>query len=265
MTTPTRLPLMLDEDMLAVLHERGVTDEEIARLQGPKERGGQDPDDHYYGAWSGGSKKEGGGPAGSGGQEAASPASKLRAALDKAERRIAGLRGGEILVSFDKDGKEVFSKMQMGDPDGPGPLVAGVDFTPDEVHAMAGMVVTHNHPGAWDYPEGDPRRDGSSFSGADVALAAEANVAEIRAVTPHWVYSLRPGSGGWGSRDAAYYMYQEISGGVRSEFRERISKLYKPWGKTFDEQVAHAEREHSHTVLARLAAVQGWVYTAVER
>jgi hypothetical protein len=73
-----------------------------------------------------------------------------------------------------------------------------VDIEPSELRRLRGCVLTHNHPGA--AIGGPPALRGLSFSEADVQTAATAQVAELRAITVGWRYTLRPPAGGW-SRD----------------------------------------------------------------
>lgn len=58
MTTPTKIPMELDEDMLAVLHEHGVSDERIAEFQRDAERYSPDqprvPGGEHGGEWTAG-------------------------------------------------------------------------------------------------------------------------------------------------------------------------------------------------------------------
>ena len=59
----------------------------------------------------------------------------------------------------------------------------GVNFTPDEERRMYGCTLTHNHP------------QSASFSPNDVFLACFLGLKEIRAVTPNFVYVLKPPKG----------------------------------------------------------------------
>lgn len=67
-----------------------------------------------------------------------------------------------------------------------------IAFTESQLQAMRGNVISHNHPDGWSFPESDPRHAGASFSITDVRLMIEWELAEIRAVTPHYLYRLRP-------------------------------------------------------------------------
>jgi len=62
---------------------------------------------------------------------------------------------------------------------------------------MRDCVLTHNHPLGWQYATNDPRRAGASFSAEDVELALDADVVELRAVTPRLRFSLKRPIGGW--------------------------------------------------------------------
>ena len=90
------------------------------------------------------------------------------------------------MVAFDRTGAEIFRKRGHADT---------VDIEPSELRRLRGSVLTHNHPGG--VTHGPPSLRGLSFSGSDVRTAATARVAELRAITTGWRYSLRPPSGGW--------------------------------------------------------------------
>ena len=72
-----------------------------------------------------------------------------------------------------------------------------VPLTPDDRAQLRGMIFTHNHSRGWQFPEGDPRRKGTSFSPHDVQSAALAQVAELRAMSPGYTFVMRPGAHGW--------------------------------------------------------------------
>lgn len=62
----------------------------------------------------------------------------------------------------------------------------------DEIAQMRGQVLTHNHPRGWRYPADDPRRAGSSFSSTDIAMLVVGKLAEMRAVSPRYIYRVQP-------------------------------------------------------------------------
>jgi hypothetical protein len=94
----------------------------------------------------------------------------------------------ESAAVVDADGNVIFRK------DG---RTNSVSFTPEEFVLMNDKTITHNHPAGWTFSSTDPRRAGNSFSPSDVKLAIEQNLAEIRAVTPEYLYTLKRPQGGW--------------------------------------------------------------------
>lgn len=107
---------------------------------------------------------------------------KLRRVLRAEEGRIAGLPHEEASV-FALDGTPILegvTQRRRGD----------VYFSPEHQLRLRDAVVTHNHPSA------------QSFSYADVALAVEHDVAEIRAVGVgrngrRYTYRLQRPANGW--------------------------------------------------------------------
>ena len=63
---------------------------------------------------------------------------------------------------------------------------------------MKDCVATHNHPGGLQFAENTWGRIGNSFSMEDIGLAIVSNLAEIRAVTPVYTFSLKRPANGWG-------------------------------------------------------------------
>lgn len=105
----------------------------------------------------------------------------LQAALDEHERELRERRGDEYLVALDENGGELFNR-SSGHRD-------RVEITRDHINILLDYgraTLTHNHP------------SGRTFSVADIDLAASANLAEIRAVTPSGtVHQLKRPEGGW--------------------------------------------------------------------
>ena len=60
-------------------------------------------------------------------------------------------------------------------------------------------IMTHNHPGV-SLSDSMAGRIGRAFSSIDVNMAIEANLKEIRAVTPTYTYSLKRPKKGWGDK-----------------------------------------------------------------
>ena len=105
----------------------------------------------------------------------------VRAAEDSIRRNSF-----ETLLVFDQSDQEILRKPGQRD---------NVQVTAAEHRRMRGRIVTHNHSSNAKLPPTDPRPDGYSFSLQDVSLAIGGSVAEMRAVSGVWRYSLRPGPG----------------------------------------------------------------------
>src|SRR5205823_5749281 len=70
-----------------------------------------------------------------------------------------------------------------------------IELTDEEVELLrsaTSVIFTHNHPGGWRFPPDDPRHGGNSFSPHDIHLACKCELAEIRAVTPRFRFSMKP-------------------------------------------------------------------------
>ncbi len=102
----------------------------------------------------------------------------LQAALDKAEREIAARPDSEKAYVFDQAGNLILAK------DGGPNYVA---FDPQDVVMFTGRdaILTHNHP------------RGMSLSPGDVVQSIGHDVAEIRAVSNRYAYSMSRPSAGW--------------------------------------------------------------------
>lgn len=144
----------------------------------------------------------------------------------------------------------------------------GAQFTSDEMRNMRGAVVTHNHP--------QPR----SFSNADIETAYAAQVRQIRAVTPQYIYIMEPPRGGWnanlwnyGDAKARVPRYAESPrldrarghADVFSTIRRRVEREY-------DRRVAsgtmtrhEADNAIPHAIWTRFARATGARYRRVAR
>lgn len=179
---------------------------------------------------------------------------------------------GEVFTEF--DGEQYGVQLTDGQFD-------GVKFEASDTS----IIATHNHPRGFEYlpatthmrlrdlkgdidalaaelralaasPPDDPRWEGNSFSGDDIRLAMEAGLAEMRATTPRWLYSMRPPPGeqrlpAWSPYMESRYMVANAT--VRSEFYAKIAA-----GTMTIEQ---AEAQHHHTVMQRFAEETGLVYS----
>jgi hypothetical protein len=140
-----------------------------------------------------------------------------------------------------------------------------IALTDDDLRAMKGMIFTHNHPRGWEEPEGSIKRNGNSFSGADLYTSILADVAEMRAVTPTRIFSMRPGPDGWNPFRVSMPKIGET--GVKDEVKETLDRLD---GVVRGEQMQliregkltpqEAEHNHAHLVATRLAERWGLDY-----
>ena len=93
----------------------------------------------------------------------------------------------EHAVVIDSNGKVLLHK--TGDR-------TSVEFSWEEVDAMKGAIVTHNHPNLG-WGKDDARSKGLSFSFADITLAIISEAKEMRAVSHGYRHSIKPPPKGW--------------------------------------------------------------------
>lgn len=118
-------------------------------------------------------------------------------------------------------------------------------------------MLSHNHPDGWRYPEDDPRRAGSGFSIADVRLMVEWGLAEIRAVTPGYLYRLRP------SLDAESFYQRSVATASPEQVSRLVERAFVETEIDLQGRVARGEtsREEAGVLLnheAVLRLVQEW-------
>lgn len=168
----------------------------------------------------------------------------------------------EYAHAFNPDGSVTLSK--SGDE-------SSVYFSESELLRLKDTVFTHNHPSGLKYPASDPRHEGTSFSMPDVGLSIRHDLAEMRAVTPVWVYSLKRPTSGWESLvrppkknatredmvDTMLDSFRKHNSGVRNEFARRIFEE--------DFSIAAAEAAHHHEVWSRVSGDLGLDYTRSRR
>jgi len=160
----------------------------------------------------------------------------LQQAVTAAEAHIR-LQGIEVGYVFDTQGRQLLHLYGTEDQ---------IDLTGHE-DILAGNVFTHNHPQGWSFPRDDPRHAGNSFSLEDVMLASRHRLAEIRAVTPVYRYSMQPGAAGWPSPDV---LQQAFAIADASRDRRISEGLLRG---TID--VERANAEHLHEVWQEVASV----------
>ncbi len=128
-----------------------------------------------------------------------------------------------------------------------------VELSEEDVAKMKNGILTHNHADGWKYAENDLRHIGSSFSQQDVTTAVMANVAELRAVTPNYTFSLQRPANGWG---ATAQDVREAYSRISAEIRREVNKAFANNEKTLERADAILE----HLIMKRLAKEYGWVY-----
>lgn len=152
---------------------------------------------------------------------------RLRGRLAAIESSIATKTDHEVAHILDSGGYTRFD--QHGEK-------SRVRFTADQVRAMGGAILTHNHP------------SGNSLSLADVALASDANLQEIRAIGTvngeQRLYVMQRPGGGWSHASDVVKAFEEMNSAVHTEFTSRIDA-----NKMTVEQ---ATTEHYHEVWTRL-------------
>ena len=156
----------------------------------------------------------------------------------------------ETAVAWNAKGQEVLTK--SGDE-------RRIIFTDEEIVLLQGVIFTHNHPGGLAFSDDDPRSFGNSFSLADIRLACDTALTEMRAVTPKLRFSLKPSPGGW---DSDYWqqvlepIYFKHKFSVTRELLTaiRAGRILEPV----------AEALHFHEICLRVAAEAGLHYQREE-
>lgn len=173
---------------------------------------------------------------------------ELTKAVSDVESNIRQNKSHETGVLFNKDGNIVIDKRGGS---------RSVQFTKDECLLMNYGIFTHNHPGAWGYSENDIMRIGNSFSIQDIALAVGNNLAEMRAVTPNYTFSMKRPDGGWGiSVEELMKLYNDENRNLRLEFTRRINK------DTLT--ISQASATHFHILWKRLSKKLGFDYSKMK-
>lgn len=173
---------------------------------------------------------------------------ELTKAVSDVESNIRQNKSHETGVLFNKDGNIVIDKRGGS---------RSVQFTKDECLLMNDGIFTHNHPGAWGYSENDIMRIGNSFSIQDIALAVGNNLAEMRAVTPNYTFSMKRPDGGWGiSVEELMKLYNDENRNLRLEFTRRINK------DTLT--ISQANATHFHILWKRLSKKLGFDYSKMK-
>lgn len=157
----------------------------------------------------------------------------------------------ETAVAFDKNGRVLIDKRGKA---------TSVAFTDDEIKLVKDAVFTHNHPRGWAAKENTIGRIGSSFSIQDITFAVGNDVAEIRAVTPTYTFSLKRPEKGWGvSVDKISKMYEKYNSALLSENIRNIRR--QNWNESV---VERANVSHFHILWKRISRKLKWEYRKIK-
>lgn len=154
----------------------------------------------------------------------------------------------EHATVFRPDGSEVFNK--GGDN-------SSVSFNFAEMMKMKDAILTHNHPNVakshWWGGVGSP------FSKADIMAAVNCDLAEIRAVTPTYTFSIKRPKGGWGNLKKVEARYKAL----QTKYTKNENK-YVADGKDYKTKSQRKDRAHLakwHQIVRDLSKEFGWEYT----
>lgn len=125
-----------------------------------------------------------------------SDSKKLTDKLQSTEKYLGNKANKEVGYVYNIKGNLVFK--QGGSYD-------RINFDDAQMKQMNDCVLTHNHTSGHNYKSDNILSIGSSFSYKDVETAVKGNLAEIRAVTPHYTFSLKRPSTGWDSEMLRQY------------------------------------------------------------
>lgn len=129
-----------------------------------------------------------------------------------------------------------------------------VSFTKEEGAKMKNCIFTHNHPGGWKYDNKNVMHIGNSFSVQDVTFAVYWDLAEIRAVTPTYTFSLKRPHEGWGQKAKEIVAdYNTTNKRVHAQLSRMV------YANQLTREQAGAL--HFHLVWKRLAQKYQWEYT----
>ncbi len=171
------------------------------------------------------------------------------------EKELRLLRS-ETGIAYDSSGNIILQKSSQPNKD------YEIEFTDAEVEmlrAVSEVTFTHNHPRGWNYDPEDVRHAGSSFSPEDILLACRAEMAEIRAVGPLAVYSMRPSPLGW----TELTWNQEIQPLYDVVYRQVKTELY---GAALRHAISpqEASARLDHEIWTQVAGMAGLRYNRTE-
>lgn len=171
--------------------------------------------------------------------------SKQSRAISVAESTIRQNRY-ETAVAYDSKGNLLLNKKGGS---------RSVRMTNDEVARLKDSVFTHNHPSA--LGKTGVRAIGTSFSHQDLTFAVNANVKEMRAVTPTYTFSVKRPKSGWGvSPKQVRAAYSRAEREVKREMDKYLNKV----GRT-PTSYDRANASYYNQINKRVAQKFGWEYS----
>jgi len=154
------------------------------------------------------------------------------------------MMGTEVANVFDNTGKWVGSSVGTS-----------TQCPVPEIAKTQKVVFTHNHPKGTKYELGNMLRIGSSFSSSDIQVASTFNMIEMRATTPEFVFSMKPGKKGWPTSETIKETYEKYDQKVLKDFSNRIDEGITTINK--------ATVMHWHLVNRLAAKELGMIYTKI--
>lgn len=171
--------------------------------------------------------------------------------VTKIENEIRMNKNFETGVAVDRDGNILIDKRGEN---------YSVNFTKAEADKAKNCIFTHNHPRGWEYMDTNSwKKIGNSFSPEDMAMAISQNVAEIRAVTPSYTFSMKRPAKGW----VLYGEYKYLCNKFDKESDIIFFRLNKMIAKGYLSP-DRASIIHFHLLWKRLAKRYGWIYSKLK-
>lgn len=181
----------------------------------------------------------------SGGVRGSKSNNKRDRAIAVAEETIRNNRY-ETAVAYDSKGNLLLNKKGGS---------RSVHFTGSEVENLKDAVFTHNHPSA--LGQIGVRAIGTSFSHQDLAFAVNANLKEMRAVTPTYTFSVKRPKNGWGvTPKQVRAAYDRAERAVKREM-DRYLNIVGRNRTSYD----RANASYYNQINKRVADKFGWEYS----
>ena len=152
----------------------------------------------------------------------------------------------ETAVAYDSKGNLLLNKKGGS---------RSISFTKDEIAKLKDSVFTHNHPSS--LGQTGIRAIGTSFSHQDLTFAVNANLKEIRAVTPTYTFSVKRPKNGWGvSPKQVKAAYDRAERKVKREMNKYLNKVGRT-GTSYD----RANVSYYNRITKLVADEFGWEYS----